>query len=149
MKWIFDQRYPLIVICCLSLLTIGALSLVIRYNPESMIEGQWKETAWSYEKIDTRDFVYHDIKLLRKHTAESWKFMTNHQLYFYNGHDIIAKAKWKMKGRGHILQLLYEDGTTETYDIKELNKDELVLNFDIGMESRGIARLVFNKVDRP
>jgi hypothetical protein len=122
---------------------------MLHFNPERLIMGKWQETGWSYEKIDKRDFVYHDINLVRKHVAESWRFMERQQLFFYNKGEITAKATWKIKGRGHVLQLTFEDGTTELYDIKELNDHELVLNFDIGLESRGIARLVFNKTIHP
>jgi hypothetical protein len=147
MKWIIAHRYTLLLLCSICLLTLGALTLTIYYNPEHMLEAEWKETGWSYEKIDTRDFVYHDVKLKRKHEAESWTFAADHVLYFYNARQVIAKATWKLKGRGHVLQVLYEDGTIEKYDIEELNDKELILNVDTGLESRGIARLVFTKVD--
>ena len=146
MKWIIYNRYPIIILSSLILITATAFSLVIFFNPERVILGKWKETGWSYENIDKNDFVYHDIKLARKHESESWRFADNNILYFHNGDVISAQALWKIKGRGHILQLTYEDGDTELYDIKELNDHELIINFDIGMESRGIARLVFTKI---
>ncbi len=111
-----------------------------------MIRGKWKETGWSYENVDKTSFLYHDVRMVHKHESESWRFMPRNQLHFYNGKDITAKATWKIKGRGHVLQLTYEDGDTELYDIKELNDHELILNFDIGMESRGIACLIFTKI---
>ena len=42
-----------------------------------------------------------------------------------------------------------EDGHEhfEAYDIKELRDDLLVLNVDVGMEVRGIARLEFERTD--
>ncbi len=146
MKWIIYNRYPIFISLSLVLVTSLAIGFVIHFNPERMIEGQWQETGWSYENIDKQDLVYHDIKLTRKHESESWKFVAGNLLYFYNGAEVASKATWKIKGRGHILQITYDDGQTEIYDIKELNKQELILNFDIGMESRGIARLVFIKV---
>lgn len=117
--------------------------LMYRYNPERVIIGEWQETGWIYESVDKNNFLYRDIKLGRKHESESWRFMRNKKVQFFNGGDVSAEATWKLKGRGHILQITYEDGDEELYDIKELDDDRLEINFDIGMESRGIARLVF------
>ncbi len=146
MKWTNNNRYPILIALSIVLTIVLAISLVFAYNPERMIRGKWKETNWSYENVDKTSFLYHDIRMVHKHESESWRFMPRNQLHFYNGDDVTGKATWKIKGRGHVLQLTYEDGDTELYDIKELNDQELILNFDIGMESRGIARLVFTKI---
>jgi len=146
MNWIRTRRYTLFILLGLLCLFLLAVQTVVRLNPEQIITGQWKETGWTYENIDTRNFVYHDIKLTRKHEAESWRITSDGRLYFYNGQDIAAEATWKIKGRAHVLQITYEDGSTELYNIKELTNDYMVLNFDIGIESRGIARLVFHKL---
>ncbi|HSZ71744.1 MAG TPA: lipocalin family protein [Cytophagaceae bacterium] len=145
MNWILSHRYVLITFCGLTLLWFIGMNLMIRFNPEQLIIGQWQESKWSYEKIDTKDFAYRDVKPVRKHQSESWKFVEGNQLYFYRKTILSSKAKWKIKGRGHVLQLTYEDGDTELYNIKELNEHRLILNFDTGLESRGIAQLVFVK----
>jgi hypothetical protein len=146
MSYILRNRPIVITIFGLILLTSGAIVLAYYFNPERLIKGKWMETTWSYENVDKTSFLYHDIRMQHKHESEAWRFMNNNQLLFYNGDDVAAKATWKIKGRGHILQLTYEDGDMEVYDIKELNDHELIINFDIGMESRGIARLVFTRV---
>ncbi|MDB5258788.1 MAG: hypothetical protein JWM14_3483 [Chitinophagaceae bacterium] len=146
MSFILRNRISFIIFAILLFLTSGAFVLAYYFNPERMIKGKWVETGWSYENIDKRSFLYRDVHMAHKHESESWRFLDNNQLHFYNGEDVAAKATWRIKGRGHVLQLTYEDGDMELYDIKELNDHELILNFDIGMESRGIARLVFTKV---
>jgi len=146
MSFILRNRISYIIFGSLLFITSSAITLAYYFNPERLIKGRWMETTWSYENVDKSDFLYHDVRMAHKHESEAWRFMNNNQLHFYNGEDIAAKATWKIKGRGHVLQLTYEDGDTELYDIKELNDHELILNFDIGMESRGIARLIFTKV---
>ena len=146
MSFILRNRSVAIIFVGLLLLISGAIVLAYWFNPERLIKGKWMETTWSYENLDKSSFLYHDIRMQHKHESEAWRFMNDNQLLFYNGEDIATKATWKIKGRGHILQLTYEDGDTELYDIKELNDHELIINFDIGMESRGIARLVFTRV---
>jgi hypothetical protein len=39
--------------------------------------------------------------------------------------------------------------TDEVYEIEELNRDQLVLHYEIGMEVRGVARLRFENLARP
>lgn len=146
MKWTMSNRYLVIILICIVMVVSLAIAMLYRYNPERMIKGKWKETTWTYENLDKSSFIYHDVRMAHKHESEAWKFIDNNQVHFYNGDEIAARATWKIKGRGHVLQLTYEDGDTELYDIKELNNHELILNFDIGLESRGIARLVFTKI---
>lgn len=142
-----------------ALLLAAALAFVVslhfRDNPEKLIKGSWKEKDWSYEKFDgylpkkkdlvadkdLRSYVERD---LIKHEFESWRFASDN-LYIIEDGIVIKTAKWKLKGRGHILKITYDDGKSELYDIKELNDDEMVLHYDIGMEVRGIAKLSFTK----
>jgi len=125
-------------------------------NPEKNILGDWKEQEWDYEKFDgysPKDFKkidgvdlrnYSDRNLIR-HEAEIWRFKKNGDLELVSDQNIVTKAKWNLKGRGHILKIKYADGSFELYDIKELSNTELVMNYDIGMEVRGIAKLRFEK----
>lgn len=114
-------------------------------NPELMIIGQWEEKDWAYEKLDDKSLLELGIENFKKHEAETWVFKENNTVEFNKGDRIIALAEWHIKGRGHILKIDHSDGTEELFDIKELNNSELVLNFDIGMETRGIAKLIFAK----
>lgn len=132
----------------LALLTITALLVTLGFtarNPESVIVGNWEESDWSYEKIENESVYDLGLKEIKKHEAEKWVFSEDKQLEFYKENQKIADASWTIKGRGHILRIDHKDGSTELFDIKELNDDELILNFDIGMETRGIAKLVFSR----
>lgn len=129
------------VIILLALLVLGFKG----NNPESVIIGQWEEKDWAYEKLDDKSLLELGIEDFKKHEAETWVFNENNTVDFNKGDRLIASAEWHIKGRGHILRIDHSDGTEELFDIKELNDGELVLNFDIGMETRGIAKLVFAK----
>lgn len=88
---------------------------------------------------------YSERNLIR-HEAETWCFLPDGRLRLvFENDSIITEARWVMKGRGHILKIIYDAETFELYDIKELTKNEMVLNYDIGMEVRGIAKLKFEK----
>lgn len=136
---IFLKVFGLIII--VALLTLGFKV----NNPESIIIGQWEEKDWAYEKLDDKSLLELGIENFKKHEAETWVFKENNTVEFNKGDRLIALAEWHIKGRGHILKIDHSDGTEELFDIKELNDSELVLNFDIGMETRGIAKLIFAK----
>lgn len=136
---IFLKVFGLIII--VALLTLGFKV----NNPEAIIIGQWEEKDWAYEKLDDKSLLELGIENFKKHEAETWVFKENNTVEFNKGDRLIALAEWHIKGRGHILKIDHSDGTEELFDIKELNDSELVLNFDIGMETRGIAKLIFAK----
>jgi len=129
-------------------ISIICLSAVFLASPdeERAIIGTWKESHWKYEKIDDKILIDTDLKQIIRHEFESWVFMPNGILRMFKNGKVTKEAVWKVKGRGHILKLSYPDGEEELYDIKELNRNEFVVNFDIGMETRGIARLTFTRV---
>lgn len=126
-------------------------------RPEDLIIGDWNEVEWDYEKFDgfsPKDFKkidginlrnYSDRNLIR-HEAEIWTFHPDGtiELKEDNG-EVITKARWLLKGRGHILKIRYDEKTFELYDVKRLTEDEMTLHYDIGMEVRGIAKLGFER----
>lgn len=125
-------------------------------NPEKTIVGEWKEMNWEYEKSDKflgnsgigkaiSDLEKTEIaKDLVIHEAETWTFEPNGNLKLTN--DKSAKSvKWVLKGRGHILQLKYDKGTTENYFLTHLDDHRMVLNLELDNQARGIAKLVFKK----
>lgn len=133
------------------LIMIGAST-----NPEKVILGEWNEVEWKYEKVDKpQQFqslvgpsenvkeVVGNNRLI--HTAEKWCFYPDGTLHLIsaNSEKIV---KWRIKGRGHILQLKHKDKCIENYNIDVLNNQSLVLNFEADIEVRGIAKLAFNKI---
>jgi len=125
-------------------------------NPELQIEGEWKELAWEYEKVDRNDTVKSDFNPvsfyvkdvagldLIIHKAEKWKFCPDGRLIL-EGKGYSKEIVWVIKGRGNILELKYGN-TIEHYNLTELSDDKLVLNFDTNTNTRGIARLTFQKI---
>lgn len=125
-------------------------------TPEKSLMGCWTETSWTYEKIDdvgepgldalwsdgVRMRDYPDRQVVR-HEAELWHFRPRGELDIRHVDGTVANARWRLKGRGHVLTIRHEGAGFEVYDIKELTRDQLLLNYDMGMEVRGIARLEF------
>ncbi len=126
-------------------------------SPEQQILGKWNEHSWEYEKaysraalrIMNRDTVAQSVKdqlgkHLIIHSAETWDFNPDGTLMLH-GTDTTKQVKWKLKGRGHILELEYADKVIEHYNLTELDKNTMVLNFDSDIQVKGIAKLTFNK----
>lgn len=123
-------------------------------SPEKKIVGQWNEKSWEYERVnkvgDTNSKeITDDIKKiigqhLLIHEAETWQFLPNGKLVLKSGSSE-RLVDWKIKGRGHILQLKYDDNVIENYNLTELDNNTMVLNFDSEIQARGIAKLTFEK----
>ncbi len=148
-----------------TILYIGAFGLVIlsfiftlhsRPSPEVMISGEWAEVSWKYEKINSSDNLdfkkYNSEKvknLLGKdlviYEAEKWEFLPDGKLKLMGG-EAIRIVDWRIKGRGHILQIRYHDGLQENYNISHLKHRKMVLNFDADAKARGIAQLTFTRI---
>lgn len=140
--------------------SLGLISFIVLItkssSPEEQILGEWKEMSWDYEKVNKpnkaslRDYSSAEIKQLIGqdlviHEAEKWEFLPNGQLKLI-GEDTIKMVNWRIKGRGHILQIKYDDGVIENYNITVLRNKKLVLNFDLDVKAKGIAQLTFNKI---
>lgn len=138
------------------LLTVAISFALMRIqNPEKVILGNWQEKSWEYEKVQYKEDANHvnyvyssnlkDVigKHLLIHTAESWHFKPNGNLIL-KGNNQEKKVQWALKGRGHILEIKYGD-ITERYNITEIKKDKIVLNFESDMQIKGLAKLTFEK----
>lgn len=128
-------------------------------SPEAIIEGEWKELVWEYEKVDkindTTKSDYDNVSFYVKdvagqdlviHKAEKWIFCPNGKLIL-EGEDYSKEISWNIKGRGNILELKYDNNNVEHYSLTELSDNKLVLNFDTNTHTRGIARLTFEKLN--
>lgn len=128
-------------------------------NPEITLEGEWKELVWEYEKVDKINDTtlgdYDTVSCYVKdtagqnliiHKAEKWIFCSNGKLIL-KGTNYTREVSWNIKGRGNILELKYDNSTTEHYNLTELSDNKFVLNFDTDNHARGIARLTFEKIN--
>lgn len=123
-------------------------------HPEILLRGHWKEIAWNYERVDKinkqldlDDEVKQEIsKNLMIHQTEKWIFKKNSKLIL-KAKNKTTYLKWKLKGRGHILKLKYENGMNEFYQIKELTKNKLILHFENDIHARGIVKISFKKLN--
>jgi len=125
-------------------------------SPEALVVGKWSEIAWEYEKADkpikdslSKGYITEYVKFMTGqsliiHEAESWEFLPNGKLRL-KGENLDKEVNWRIKGRGHLLLLKYNDNEEEHYNITELTKDKLVLNFESDAQARGIAKLTFSK----
>ncbi|MGC4040859.1 MAG: hypothetical protein QM710_08805 [Flavobacterium sp.] len=125
-------------------------------SPEMVIEGEWKELAWEYEKVNKNDTVKSDYNKVSSyvkdvagldliiHKAEKWKFCPDGRLIL-QGKNYTKEINWVIKGRGNMLELKYGNNI-ERYSLTELSDNTLILNFDSNASTRGIARLTFEKI---
>lgn len=138
-------------------ISLFILLISMSNNPENIIEGQWKELVWEYEKVDKNDTITNDFdnvsdfvkdvvgENLVIHKAESWTFKPNGKLIL-KGSNYSKEVNWTIKGRGNILEIKYDNNNCEHYSLTELSDNKLVLNFDTDTHTRGIARLTFEKI---
>lgn len=127
-------------------------------SPEQLLLGRWTEVDWRYEQLDVAKheavrwidgiaFPVRSEGYIARHEAEWWEFAKGGVLRIHKREGELVEAKWRLKGRGHVLRLESpETAQYELYDIKELSRRELILHYDIGMEVRGIARLRFERL---
>ncbi|HEY9004571.1 MAG TPA: hypothetical protein VIM75_00485 [Ohtaekwangia sp.] len=151
---------PGIIGVILMLLAISALAWLKHSipGPDVLIVGIWNEQTWEYEKVySTEDLekVKQEEQMSQTvkdqlgrhliiHSAEKWLFRPDGTLILKGDHADTA-VKWKIKGRGHILELEYNDRIVEHYNLTELTRDQMVLNFDSDMQVRGVAKLIFKR----
>lgn len=126
-------------------------------SPEAMILGEWKELSWTYERVDlpANDVIDKTITSNVKeaignrlviHQAERWQFYPNGDLLLISDAGE-RKVKWQIKGRGHILQLIYDKDTAENYVLADLNNGQMNLHFETDIQARGIAKLTFERLN--
>jgi hypothetical protein len=128
-------------------------------HPEKEIVGTWKEVEWHYDKVDKlkgssaieKDNLKHELKNqisenLIIHESEKWIIKSDGTIELVKKNGEIEKVKWRLKGRGHILKLIHEDGNLEFYHIHKMSKDKLVLHFENDNHARGIVKIIFEKI---
>lgn len=128
-------------------------------NPEIAILGEWKELAWEYEKVNRKrdkgnlhkeGQIPEPLKAqiggnLIMHEAETWTFLPDGRLVFSRDGEEQHTITWRIKGRGHILELRYDQGNVAHYNLTELTNEQLILNFELDTQVKGIAKLTFEK----
>lgn len=147
----------------ISILYLSIFSLLVTHfavllyrapNPEEELLGSWKEVNWVYEKVAaSQDTPVQDSlpaslkdkigKNLLLHTAETWEFMPGGQLLL-KGSQEEKQVQWCLKGRGHILEIRH-GLLVEHYNVTQLGKGRIVLNFESDMQIKGLAQLTFEK----
>jgi hypothetical protein len=123
-----------------------------------MLVGCWRESEWKFERVDgdvrsmgrwsdgVRLRAYPD-RLVAQHEAETWVFRDDRILEIVSRSGQRKRARYRLKGRGHMLTLRPSGASgLEVYKLEDLDGDRLVLDYDVGMEVRGIARLTFERV---
>lgn len=127
-------------------------------SPDKRIVGKWKEVSWVYDKVnptgngdvrpqqeiaeDHRRQIARDLVI---HEAETWEFRPDGTLILHKRGGKPVKLDWKLKGRGHVLKLHYNNEQTEVYDLSELTGDKMTLYIDV-IQAKGIVRMTFEKI---
>ena len=126
-------------------------------SPEALLVGHWREADWRYETLAAFELSSlappseaTSAPALSRHEAEQWEFRRDGTLIVSRPGREPQRARWQLTGRGHLLRLRgAASSSDEIYEIEELNRDRLVLHYEIGMEVRGVARLRFENLARP
>lgn len=128
---------------------IGTVILLFSFstNPEIQIVGEWNEIVWAYDQKEMPSSKRTESSGFLIHEAEVWTFLPDGRLLL-EGDSSTSEALWSLKGRGHILQLKYDNDYIENYNIDVLDNNELVLNFEDGLEVRGLSKLTFSRLKR-
>lgn len=145
----------------LMLLSFFGIKSKLVLHPDTVIIGNWEEESWQYSKAneynkkDTlNNFLIDEVlkekisKRLNIHKSEEWIFKKNTVLIIRKKNMNDVTATWKLKGRGHILAISYNDSSTELYRILELTKNNLVLSFENDVHVRGIVKIQLKKIDK-
>lgn len=156
-KFIYTTSLSLLGVLCL-VIAISVIGGQLNH-PEKMIKGTWKEVAWRYDKHDNIKGRSKEHKIilndelkesiaqgLHIRQAETWVFDEKAKLTLLKSEETPVKLNWRMKGRGHILALNYNNTNKEYYQIQKLTKDEMVLYFENDAHARGIIQIVFKKI---
>lgn len=147
-------RYITVFLIAIISYSFGRLQLK---SPEEKIIGKWNEVAWEYERVGNKSMlsdnvrdslamnVYSELSETKcLHGAKKWEFLPNGTLVLYkNGQKEIGR--WKVKGRGNVLEIKFQDEAQEQYDLKELTQQKLVLNNNVEHQIKGMARWTFRK----
>lgn len=126
-------------------------------NPEVIIAGKWQEREWEYERGYKKTMEHYNsgdsVEMRRMmgmfpmlHEVEKWAFMPDGELILIGEDKKHKTARWSIKGRGNVLEIKYDDGLMERYNITQLMDDRMVLNFELSTQIRGIAKLTFDKI---
>ena len=123
-----------------------------------MLVGKWQEVGWQYEKIDKSGTLMSNLQNvqfsevcpeLTIHRAEYWKFNNDGTLSLQQDDDKQQLLQWNIKGMGNVLELKHGNRKLETYKVKEISDDSLVIHFSFDLQVRGIVKMVFKKVKEP
>lgn len=153
------RAVPYISAALVAMLLIGAMSVLWRTpRQEVRLHGQWQEVSWNYEKVDGQELglgagstigeeLRKEItKGLVIHESETWRFEPGASLVLHKSGERNDTLKWKLKGHGHMLQLVFGDHHQEVYQVRELKDDMMVLQFNNDMIARGVVRIVFKRI---
>lgn len=142
----------------LGVVSASVLGIASTNGTDKQIVGNWVEIDWVYEKVDAYDnyddaekkqvpeFIKQSIgEQLIIHEAETWHFMPDGRLLLQK-EDGEEELQWRIKGRGHILQLKHDNNVIENFEIAGIDKENMYLHLETEVQARGIAKLIFKRI---
>lgn len=149
----------LIIAALIFMVSASMVTVLGDARPEARLMGEWKEVAWTYEKVDqtnpdvgTKATLSEELrneitKGMVIHESETWRFERGSALVLQKNGARNDTLQWKLKGYGHMLELVFGDNHQEVYNVRELKDDELVLQFNNDMIARGVVKIVLKRVN--
>ncbi len=130
------MKIRLILIILFVSISASVLALMGKENnPERAFLGNWKEVNWDYKEAEKSVVI--NLGLLKTQTSESadsvrfhiaqkWQFEPGGILKLQDDDETKA-ISWRLKGRGHILEIT-DGAVTEFYDINLISNNKIELN---------------------
>jgi len=138
------------------LVTTAAVVVVKGRGAERNLIGVWEKEGLDFERVN---FEGHEIKSIILQAQENeishdlivdrinmWEFSRDNLKVINNTKKENNNLTWKLKGRGHILEITdNKTKSVESYQIQELSDDKLVVFANIDLQVRGIVKITFKK----
>ncbi|SUJ01519.1 Uncharacterised protein [Sphingobacterium spiritivorum] len=143
-------NYVLII----SLLMVALTGVLFSRSPEKLIQGEWEEVGWYFEKSDYNNktssqsgYINEQMKLeifdqVVPYHMNVWHFAENGSILSEQDTDSL---QWYIKGRGHILELRKDGRKIESFQIQNLTRDKMELHFNLDLQVKGVVKIVLKR----
>ncbi|WP_341225143.1 hypothetical protein [uncultured Arcticibacterium sp.] len=134
---------------------ISLIVLLECKSAEGQLLGDWDEVTWEYENSNTDDRMIdfeisqgqrsETFEKLIIYGGESWRFTNDYKMKLRLQDGSYEDVKWKVKGRGNVLELEHENLGSEKYQIQKISEDNLVIHFSSDAQHTGVVKMTLKR----
>ncbi|MGF1636322.1 MAG: lipocalin family protein [Cyclobacteriaceae bacterium] len=115
-------------------------------SPEATLVGDWRAISQDYVKFDAKAALTDANPAISElPEADIWRFNPDKSIFFLKDGKIVDTAEWKLKGRGHMVGIIFPNHEPLRYQIKHLTDDDLVIYLNLNKEVRAVAKIEFER----